>query len=92
MPAPLEDNALEFVLATIRALTVDVDVDQVSAGTVLRTLGVRSIVLINAIAEIQEHFGLENRLLEHILGGTVPLDLHTIGDLASLVVATSAPP
>jgi acyl carrier protein len=89
MDPSLESEVLVFVLRTFRELTVDVDVDAITADTVLKTLGLRSIVLINAIAEIQERFGLENRLLERILGGNVALDEHSVGGLVGLVVASS---
>jgi hypothetical protein len=82
-----DDEIRAFILRTFRDLAVDVDVDKISGPTVLKTLGLRSIVLINAVAEIQEHFKLRNRLLNRILGGTRPLDEHTVDDLVAFVVA-----
>jgi hypothetical protein len=89
MDTPLEEDALSFILHTLKDLTVDVDVDAITSLTVLKALGLRSIVLINAVAEIQEHFNLGNRLLEGILGGNAPLDEHSVGELVGLVVVAS---
>jgi hypothetical protein len=90
MATLLDEDALDFIVRTLKDLTVDVDVDDISAVTVIKALGLRSIVLINAVAEIQEHFNLENKLLERILAGTIPLDEYRVGDLVELVVAADS--
>ena len=76
MSTSLEEEVLQFIVGTLEAVTVERRRRRGSSLTVLKALGLRSIVLINAVAEIQEHFKLENRLLERILGGDVPLDEH----------------
>jgi hypothetical protein len=86
-----EAEVLGFVVRGLEALTSDLDVGDISRGTVLRSLGVRSILLINFIAEIQDEYGLRNELLTTILTDSVPLDQRTVGELVLQVMSALGP-
>jgi acyl carrier protein len=57
---------LDFVTEILDELTEDLDLGSVGPDDVLIDLGLESISLVYLIAEVQQEFGLENRLLESL--------------------------
>jgi hypothetical protein len=92
MPIPPERDVLDFVIKKFKELTVDLDVGEIAGPTLLKTLGLRSIILVYALAEIQDHFQLHDELLATFLADGVPLDEHSIGELAGCVVTSLGAP
>jgi hypothetical protein len=77
-----DQEILAFVIKTFVELTADRDVGEISAQTKLKSLRVRSMVLIYALADLQEHFGLHDEMFRKSLADGIPLDEHTVGDIA----------
>jgi acyl carrier protein len=90
MPLPAEPEVFELVVGKLRELTADMDVGQLSAETSVKALGLRSIVVVNAIAEIQDHYQLQNELFQRLLASGLLLDEQTIGDLVRYVMEAAA--
>ena len=78
-----DSGVLAFVTDILDELTEDLDVDGVTPQDVLGDLGLESISLVYLIAEVQQEFGLEDRLLES-------LRWHPPTDVRALTVAQFA--
>ncbi len=89
MPAPPGQTVLEYIVHKLEVLTADLDIGQISASTRIKDLGLRSIVVVNALAEIQDHFRLEDQLLTRLLATDIQLDEQTVADVAGYVAAAS---
>lgn len=57
------DQVLEHVIRVLQEVTAEWDVEPISADTRLGSLGLESINLVYFIAELQQHYRLQGRLL-----------------------------
>jgi acyl carrier protein len=80
-------EVLEHVIRVLEEITDDWDVGQISADSRLSALNLESINLVYFIAEIQQSYGLENRLVAQIRSFGRPLGDLRVADIADFVHA-----
>ena len=88
-------GVLAFVTEILDELTEDLDLGEVEPEDVLGDLGLESISLVYLIAEVQQEFDLEDRLLES-LRWHPPTDVRALtvaqfAERAEQVLAATAP-
>lgn len=82
---PTDPEILSAVLGTFRDLTADLDGPEIGAHTMLKGLGVRSMNLLFALAQLQDRFGLRDEMFREAVSDGVPFDEHTLGDVARFI-------
>jgi|SRR5690349_14263394 len=82
-----DDEVLAHVLAILEEVTSGWDVGTISSESRLGDLHLESINLVYFIAEIQQSYGLENRLVAQIRSFGRPLGELRVADIADFVHA-----
>ena len=80
-----KDSILEYVLQVLQEVTAEWDIQALTAETQLGDLGMESINLVYFIAEVQQHYNLEDRLFIRLKqGGTLLINLR-VCDIVELI-------
>lgn len=82
---------LQYVVGILREITADWDVEEINADTGLGNLGLESISLVYLIAEIQQHYNLQDLLFKRLRAAEVNITLLRVGDIVDLVSELASP-
>jgi len=88
MESVSESSVVRAVIGRFAELMADTDVASITRETRLGDLGVPSIQLVEVLAELQDRFGLEDRLFTAFLSDPGPLHERSVDDIVRLVLAT----
>jgi len=78
-------NILNYVVDVLTNVTAEWDVGEISAETRLGGLGLESISLVYLIAEIQQHYNLQDRLFTKLRTAGIDIRELRVADLAEFV-------
>jgi acyl carrier protein len=92
MPNRAANEVLPYVIQVLREVTADWDVGEISAETSLGNLGLESINLVYFIAELQQHYGLQDRLFTRLRTSGRPVPDLRVSDVVDLVEASRSTP
>jgi acyl carrier protein len=84
------DRILEHVIGVLQEVTAEWDVEPISADTRLGGLGLESINLVYFIAEIQQYYGLQGRLLAGLTASRRLLTDWRVSEVVALVEQSSS--
>ena len=79
------DTVLTHVIGILQEITSDWDVGTISSDTRLADLNLESINLVYFIAELQQQYGLQQRLFTRIRSTDRAVAELTVGDVVQLV-------
>ncbi len=82
-----EGSIVKAVIDRFAELMADSDVASITRETRLGDLGLPSIQLVEVLAELQDRFGLEDRLFTAFLYDPGPLHERRVDDITRLVLA-----
>lgn len=80
-----DQRIADFVGGILSEITQDWDVGEINPGTRLGDLGVESIALVYLLAEIQQHYGLEDALFERLRREGLNVVELRVGQLVAMV-------
>ncbi len=76
-----DDEIFRYVSGVLREVTADLDVDEITPHTQLGSLGLESISLVYLIAEIQQHYGLQDRLFSKLRAKAMNIQALRVADV-----------
>lgn len=82
---------LQYVVGILQEITADWDVGEITIETCLGNLGLESISLVYLIAEIQQHYNLQDALFKRLRADEVNITLMRVGDIVDLVSELASP-
>jgi acyl carrier protein len=86
----IQYSIADFVLEILRELTQDwTDLD-LTEGCQLGDLGLESIALVYLIAEVQQQYGLEGKLLRRLRDAQADVRAMSVGDFAAFAADAGA--